>query len=180
MSEIVKQVIKNEEFTLRRFHPDFAQEVFDVVDSQRERLDKFLPWVKYVQSVEDEVNHFKNQIKAWQEERVYDYMIVVDGKFAGCIGAHTVSWENKQVELGYWINADFGGKGLMSKATKALMEHFFSIGFYRIEIRCDPLNIPSQNIPKRLGFIHEGTLRKNLMHKGELRDSMVWSKLRDD
>ena len=49
-----------------------------------------------------------------------------------------------------------------------------------VQIRCDPNNHASAAIPKRLGYVHRTTLRKNATTTGGApRDTQVW-KLRQD
>jgi RimJ/RimL family protein N-acetyltransferase len=49
-------------------------------------------------------------------------------------------------------------------------------GIERIEIHCDPRNERSAAVPRRLGFVHEATLRGRLRdHDGTPRDAMVWT-----
>ncbi len=51
----------------------------------------------------------------------------------------------------------------------------------RVEIHCDPKNLISASIPKKLGFVFEANLRKRTEnHKGELTDSMVWSMIKEE
>ncbi|MEZ5045351.1 MAG: GNAT family protein, partial [Saprospiraceae bacterium] len=51
----------------------------------------------------------------------------------------------------------------------------------RIEIRCAPNNIASQGVPKKLGFLCEGTLKNRTTDtEGELRDVMIWTMFKED
>lgn len=45
-----------------------------------------------------------------------------------------------------------------------------------VEIHCDPRNIRSASIPRKLNFKHEATLRDRVLNeKEEPQDSMIWS-----
>ena len=85
-------------------------------------------------------------------------------------------------EIGYWINANFLKQGYATEAVKALIKVGFEIEqLDRIEIRCAPDNLPSQGIPKKLGFVHEGTLKNRTTDtNGKLRDVMIWTMFRED
>ena len=57
------------------------------------------------------------------------------------------------VELGYWLRSDETGKGLVTDATKCLLDVVAKLEHIsHVEIRCDARNAPSAAIPKRLGF----------------------------
>jgi RimJ/RimL family protein N-acetyltransferase len=48
----------------------------------------------------------------------------------------------------------------------------------RVEIHCDPRNVASAAVPRKLGFTHEATLRQRAVTSdGKLRDTMIWTLL---
>ena len=56
-------------------------------------------------------------------------------------------------EVGYWIRADAIGRGLAGESTAALTRVAFEVdGVDRMEIHCDPANVRSAAIPRRLGY----------------------------
>lgn len=58
-----------------------------------------------------------------------------------------------RVEIGYWIRSDMAGRGYATEATRSLVDLADTIpGLVRVEIRCDPRNVASAAIPRRLGF----------------------------
>lgn len=58
-----------------------------------------------------------------------------------------------RVEIGYWLRQDYNGSGLVTEAVTALLNIAQSVPqFQHFEIRCDPRNSRSVNIPRRLGF----------------------------
>ena len=92
----------------------------------------------------------------------------------GGTGLHTRLGEN-ELEIGYWIHKDFIKQGLATESTAALIKVAFEIiKIHRIEIHCDPANIASASVPRKLGFTHEGTLRANLYFLDHWRDTMIW------
>jgi RimJ/RimL family protein N-acetyltransferase len=51
----------------------------------------------------------------------------------------------------------------------------------RVEIQCDPKNVRSLAVPRKLGFVHEATLRqRKVAAGGGRRDSMIWTLLADE
>jgi len=58
-----------------------------------------------------------------------------------------------RAEIGYWLREDATGRGYATEAASALVEHARTLNrFTHIEIRCDPRNLASAAVPKRLGF----------------------------
>lgn len=58
-----------------------------------------------------------------------------------------------RVEIGYWLDASVTGRGLVTEAVRALLGAAATLPCGRlVEIRCHVENVPSNAVPKRLGF----------------------------
>jgi RimJ/RimL family protein N-acetyltransferase len=88
------------------------------------------------------------------------------------------------VEIGYWLRASRVGQGLASESSAALTRVAIEVcGIDRVEIRVDPANEPSLAIPRKLGFVEEGTLRRRLHGPDGTplqRDAVVFALLREE
>jgi RimJ/RimL family protein N-acetyltransferase len=63
--------------------------------------------------------------------------------------------ESDRVEIGYWLRADFTGRGYVTESAQAMVSLAGTIARFRaVEMRCDPRNTSSVAIPRRLGFHH--------------------------
>jgi hypothetical protein len=59
--------------------------------------------------------------------------------------------------VGYWLGEQYQGKGLVTAACRALVEHaFFELGLNRAVILCATENEKSCAVAERLGFRREG------------------------
>jgi len=85
-------------------------------------------------------------------------------------------------EIGYWVNVIHVNKGYATEFSAALTKVVFEIeNVNRVEIHCEPDNIRSVAIPKKLGYVYEDTLRgRTETIEGEPSDSMIWSILREE
>ncbi|MQA90284.1 MAG: GNAT family N-acetyltransferase [Gemmatimonas sp.] len=73
--------------------------------------------------------------------------------------------------LGYSLDVDFQGKGLMSEALKATIDFAFrTLQMHRIEANYLPHNRRSGNVLRRLGFVVEGYSRDYLRINGRWED----------
>lgn len=176
----MKHVISDDvELTL----PDqrFAEELFALVDTNRERLRAWLPWVDGTKSVEDTRGFITNARKRFAERGDIAAMVWFKGKIAGCVDLCDINSHSGTAEIGYWIGGDYEGKGLVTVACRALLDHAFSdLGLQRVQIRVEPANERSKAIPKRLGFQHEGTLRSAVRPRDCNVDLEIYSILRDE
>jgi ribosomal-protein-alanine N-acetyltransferase len=83
--------------------------------------------------------------------------------------------------LGYWMGEKFAGKGLMTKAARALLRHaFLEMGLHRIEAACAPDNERSRRLLERLGFQREGYARAYLLIDGVWQDHLLFAMLERD
>ena len=72
-----------------------------------------------------------------------------------------MDYENKKATIGYWLDKEHQGKGIMTRSVKILINFAFTeLGLNRIQINCAPENTKSSSIPKRLGFTKEGITRQ--------------------
>ncbi|WP_253255898.1 GNAT family N-acetyltransferase [Legionella quinlivanii] len=77
----------------------------------------------------------------------------------------------KSAYLGYYANAEYAGKGLMSQALKlVLSEIFTTLNLHRIEANIQPTNTASIQLAIKNGFIKEGFSPRYLKINGIWQD----------
>ena len=146
---------------LRLIELHHAELLFDAVDSNRDHLRRWLPWVDGTKSVEDCRAFIRRALDQFAHGHGFHAGIWAGSRYAGTIGHHRIDWANRSVSLGYWLGADFQGRGLMTAACRQFVTHAYSeMRLHRIEIRCAVGNLKSCAIPERLGFTREGTIRQ--------------------
>lgn len=73
--------------------------------------------------------------------------------------------------LGYWIDRDRAGAGIVPTAVALATDYCFgTLGLHRMEINIRPENAPSLRVVHKLGFRHEGLRRAFLHIDGDWRD----------
>ena len=106
-----------------------------------------------------------------------DFAIVVDGKCVGCVG---VTFQKdiflKNAEIGYWLNSQYWGKGIMSQVIKKLCSYLFSN--YTIHKICADVfaeNKASCIVLEKNGFIQEGYRREHIYKDGCYHDLILYA-----
>ncbi len=98
----------------------------------------------------------------------------------GTIGFYRLKLEHHTAEVGYMMDPDHWGKGLMSEALQAVVECGFArYGFHRIEAITDPANSASRALLPRNGFVLEGIQKENFLWNGNFLDSCLYARLRN-
>ena len=136
---------------------DDARELFDVVDSNREYLREWLPWLDATNSVEDEKAFISNSLEEYQKREGVFYTIRLEGRIIGTISLNWIDWGNKAAGVGYWLSKNRTGNGYVTKSCIRLMEHCFDdLCLHRFVLEAAVDNIPSCEIAERLGMRLEG------------------------
>lgn len=169
-----------ESLFLKELETEDAEYIFKAVDSQREYLGKWLPFVEFTKSVKDSLDYVNSVVTMPEECKEWQFAIFCGNDFAGLAGFKGTDRLNRKSEIGYWLGEEFQGRGIITDSVRALINFGFSeLNLNRIQIKCAPENVKSNNIPKRLGFSFEGVERDSEFVKdGVFRDANVWSLLK--
>ncbi len=155
-----------------------AESMFQAINTNREHLSRFLPWVENMKSIINVKEYIKNSIAQTEEKKEVSFLIASEKSVIGRIGIHNINFQNKNASIGYWLIKEAEGKGIISKATRSLITYAFqTLGLNRIEIRAATDNQRSRSVPERLGMLKEGTLREAELVNGKFLDLEVYSVL---
>ena len=169
------------QLSLHLARPELAPAVFAAVDNQREYLRKWLPWVDQTGKMEDTEAYIKESMRSNTDGTRLTTFIVYGEKLAGSVSAVSFNKDNKSCEVGYWLHKDLQGRGIMTRACQAFVDHLFKAkSLNRIEIKVAAKNLESQAIPMRLGFKREGVLREGLLIYAKYHDLVLFGLLRKE
>ena len=173
-----------ERIVLRPFCDADAPALWDAVDSSRQQLKRWMPWVNDHDSVDYSRDYVRRMQAKWilREDFPMGIWRLADGRLLGATGLHRIDWTIPAMEIGYWLRPDAEGTGYATEAVKLLVPLAFELlQAERVEIRCDALNLRSAAIARRLGFVEEATLRcarRNV--DNELGDTLLFALTRKD
>lgn len=168
----------SDEVVLRLFDQDHADAMLDLIQRNRVHLDRWLRWSGRVQSIDDGrafIRRFEDKFAAgdgfhaglWYREAL-----------AGGLVCHFINRESHKSEIGYWLGAEFTGKGVVTRACRAVLDYLFTHEkLHRIEIQCATDNVPSRAVAERLGFVLEGIKRESEWITSSYRDHALYSLL---
>jgi ribosomal-protein-serine acetyltransferase len=135
-----------------------AKELFELSAKNRKILSKIFPHV--VESEEEMAQKIKERLLGFAKEESHYQSIFYRDKLVGSINFYTIDRVNKRTNIGYWLDSDHEGKGIMTTVVKDFIQ--MGINYYdmnKFEIRCSVDNYKSCAIAKRLGFEEEGIIR---------------------
>jgi [ribosomal protein S5]-alanine N-acetyltransferase len=110
------------------------------------------------------------------------FAIEIDNQLVGSIGiVSKTDIYRKNFEIGYFLSEDFWGNGIVTKAIKAATSYAFK-EFDIVRIYAEPFsdNLGSRRALEKAGFMLEATLKHNVIKNGIIKDSCIYSVLRED
>lgn len=161
---------------LQLISPDHCDELFSLVDANREHLREWLPWVDANSSSADTSSFIQAAIQQLGEGKGPQYVIFFEHQMCGTCGFLPFDNINKVGEIGYWLSETYAGQGIMSKSVEALAEIGFSkYNLRQIEIACASKNFKSRAVPERLGFKFEGVIPEHKRLHGQPVEHAIYS-----
>ena len=176
--------IESERLVIRCYDP---KDALLLQKSIQESLEHLRPWMPWVKTEPEELKVKIERLRVFRADfdlsKNYIYAVFDpnEAELVGGTGLHPRVGLNA-FEIGYWINVNHVNKGYATEISAALTKVAFEIEHVnRVEIHCDPSNIKSEAIPKKLGYVYEATLRNRTENiEGEPIDSMIWSILKEE
>lgn len=171
----------DEEISIELLQQHHKEELFELIDTNREHLRKWLVWVDKRNSPRD----FEAIIPMWTrnyaDSNGFDAGIRFNGKLVGMIGLHYIDWKNSTTSIGYFLSEEAQGNGIITRTVSSLLEYIFkTMNINRVEILCAVNNDKSIAIPERLGFIKEGVKRDGQWLYDHYEDLVTYSMLSRD
>ncbi|WP_415971840.1 GNAT family N-acetyltransferase [Rhodococcus sp. 077-4] len=169
--------IVTDRLVIRRESADDVVAIADVIDRNLVRLVPWMGWAtEEATQPSTQLARIAQAVEQWDAGEMFDYGIfdLEGGAFLGKIGMHRRIGPHG-MELGYWLDGNAEGRGVISEAVAALMQEAFNLdGVDRVEIHCDAANLRSQAVPRRLGFVLDRIEHQPIAAASETGQHMVW------
>ncbi|MEJ8757322.1 GNAT family protein [Pontibacter sp. H259] len=171
--------LENEKVILRPLHQNdlpLLQTIAFDADTWRWTVTK-------IETLPDLKNWLNGSITDRQKQSRYTFVIVdkATGNLAGSTAFGNISETDKRLEIGWtWVSKACRGTGLNRHCKFLLLRYAFEeLGYERVELKTDVLNLRSRQAMRKIGATEEGILRSHtLMHDGRRRDTIFYSILR--
>lgn len=173
----------DEDVSLRMFTERDAEEFFRLTMASKDHLKQWLGWINQIQSIEDTLRHINSTLDTFVALGGFptSFAIFYRGEIAGTISFNHISELHRTGSIGYWIGEPYSGKGIVSRAFKAMLDYgFHTLNLNRIEVRMATENVKSRAIPERFGFTKEGKLRQAEWLYDHFVDHVIYSMLAAD
>ena len=177
----IREIIAGEGLVLKLLSEASAPALFRVINENRNVLRKWLPFVDNTWKINDTEIFIRSVLLSSGPKPDIVYEIWYQDNFAGLIALKEVDRFNKRTELGYWLNPEVQGKGIMTTCCRCLIDFAFKkLKMHRLQIKVGIGNAPSARIPEKLGFRFEGIERNGEKFSDHYIDIEVYSMLREE
>ena len=167
-------------FQLRKWKLTDAHNLASTISDKRiqDNLRDGLPYPYTDKDAEE----FISAMLSSNENNVFAFAIVYDGKAVGSIGVYRKENIHRlTAELGYYLAEEYWGKGIMTEAVKQVCRYVFdNSDIVRIFAEPFSFNTASCRVLEKAGFQCEGTLRSNAIKNGRISDMKMYSLLKTD
>ena len=102
-----------------------------------------------------------------------------DPRMIGTLTLFALNKQCRRAEIGYLLNPEHQGAGLMHEAMRAMIDHCFGpMDLIRLEADIHPDNEASRRLLTRLGFKKEGYMPQRWIVGGDIQDTEFYGLLR--
>lgn len=132
-----------------------------------------------VKSVSEIEGWFLDYKKQFKESKRISWAIeeAATQKVIGEVSFFSVVVEDKKGEIGYFLEREYWGRGIMSQVLKAVIDYLFEeLKVTRLQSVVMQENLGSRRLLEKNGFTEEGILQNYKRCRGTHRDFILYSK----
>jgi ribosomal-protein-alanine N-acetyltransferase len=147
--------LETERLLLRRIDANDVEEI-KILRGNPEIM-KFIPR-PLIMNNEQALEYINLLDEKLENNEAINWAITIKGnpKHIGNIGIFNIQPENYRCEIGYMIQPEFHGKGIVPEAIKAVLDYSFDeVQFNSIEAVIDSNNIASERVLQKNNFVKE-------------------------
>ncbi|MFC9247723.1 GNAT family N-acetyltransferase [Streptomyces sp. NPDC057136] len=166
---------------LRPLEPWRAQEFLAHIDRARPYVDPWIPWATFSTDLISATAVLQRYADKQAKDAARIYGIWLEGALVGGVMFTKFDATSGVCEIGCWLEADGEGRGLVTRACRALIDWAFKErGMSRVEWVVAAGNTRSIHVARRLGMTRDGVLRQSSVYRGKRHDSEIWSILSEE
>ena len=158
---MLNEIVISESLTLSPITEDDADPLFALIDKNRSHLKEWLPWLDFNTTADDSAAFIDRSIQTATNNTAHVLTITYQNSLCGIIGFNAIESLHGVCEIGYWIDAEHQGFGIITRSVTTLINTAFKdLKLNKVCIPVAELNTKSRKVPERLGFKIEGIARE--------------------
>jgi len=145
-------------------------------------LHRWIDWCNADFSLDDAERFILATRLNWVKSEAYGFGVFCrsSNKLLGMVAINELYHTFNMASIGYWIADEHQGQGFGVKAVNALIEFCFAqLKLTRVEVVCDPDNLPSQKLIESCGGLLEAKARNRFIFNGKPKTGLIYSVIPD-
>lgn len=176
--------MKFDNYSIRLLTIEDLNDYFGLLENNRDRLkDIFTDTILETTTLKKAHVFLSKELQRAKEKTYFPYIIIDtdNKKFIGFIDLKNINWEIPKAELGLYIDKEFSGKGITTKALRTFCDFYFeNYKFQKLFLRTHPDNISMRRVAEKCGFELEGIIKKDYKTtSGEIIDLAYYGKIKN-
>lgn len=177
---MLRQILKDD-IELRAIRRHHQGEFHAFVEAGREHFVDWIPFVSKRRTYEDLGGLMDKFLSMYAEGSGEVYCLWKMGKIIGLLIIKDLDEETGLAEIGYMIDKEHEGRGLVRLSCELMLEYLFvERGLQKVRLCCDERNGRSVALAERLGFSLEGSIRRELLVNGAHITNQHFGLLREE
>lgn len=179
----------DDELSLRLHEPRYAEEVYNTAIANRDHINRWMPFLCDSYDLEASREHARKCLQRFADRTSITLTVLERGRVVGSTG--WTDWNQQSLfdgrlayasaDIGYWLAKDATGRGLMTRAVRAMTTLAFeAYGIKRLTIRAEPENEASWGVAERAGYQYEGLLRGVATFDGRVVNHKLYAMLAEE
>jgi ribosomal-protein-serine acetyltransferase len=158
-----------------------APDLLALVERDRAHLGEFLHWAADMSTVDAAAAFLGRAVTSFAEDELPGVGIWRDGRLVGGAMFFPLDRATRATEVGYWLESDACGHGLMGRTLHVVLDHVFDdLAVHRVGLQAAVANTRSRRLAERLGFQFEGVRRAASRVGDRIDDTAIYALLAGD
>ncbi|WNF25192.1 GNAT family protein [Mesobacillus jeotgali] len=173
-------VIETDRLILKEIIRDDAEDIFKYLSDENVMKYYGLEPFKSIDEAMEEIGWYQS---IFDEGSGVRWGITLKGhrNVIGSCGFLNKVPQHYRSEIGFELSKEYWGKGIANEALAAVIQYGFEqMNLQRIQALIEPLNLSSQKLVERNGFIKEGLMRNYEYTCGKFDDLFMYSLIKQD
>jgi len=171
------------DFIVRKIEIADAKLLFKMVQNNRARLIDYFPVsTGAMHNIDSTKAYIQDKIKQAEKKESFSFAIICpkESRPIGMLFIKSLDWRIPKAELAYYIDKEYEGKGIVSKALEWLVNYAFNeLKINKLFLRVAPDNKGSKRVAEKNGFVVEGILRNDFKQgDGTIIDLLYYGRIR--
>ena len=168
----------NGDIYLHSVNEKFSESLFTLVMRNQAWLQTAMDWPRHVRTVEDSRKTLMANYLLHHRHYTKMYLIFYRQELVGVFSFNLIEPTNKTAYIGYWLDEQAQGKGIISATIEAMISKFSTEGLVRrFVIKSIVSNQASNQVALRNGFTLEGCLKQAEFLNGQYHDQNIYGRI---